>query len=114
MAKEICRTFGGLRTLLSIFVLLGWFLCQSSVVRGQAVDYLQNVGIPAFSALSPVENGYINPANGSLHLEIPLGSFPQRGGGQVKIAFAYDSGIWSQTGGSWVPWGNTPYTGSSG
>jgi len=42
----------------------------------------------------PVENGYINAATGDLHLEIPLGSFPQRGGRQFKAMLMYDSNIW--------------------
>jgi hypothetical protein len=52
-------------------------------VRGQS--YLQNIGIPTFSQIVPVENGYINLSTGDLHLEIPLGSFPQRGGRQLVL-----------------------------
>jgi len=63
--------------------------------------YLTAIGVPTFSASVPIENGFINVANGNLHLEIPLGgSFPQRGGGSVRTALLYDSAFWMCCGGS--------------
>lgn len=67
----------------------------ASAITAKAQTYLQNVGVPPFTTKVPVENGFINAANGNLHLEIPLGSFPQRGGPAEKIVLMYDSAFWS-------------------
>jgi RHS repeat-associated protein len=80
-----CRTF--------LFVTLALFLGPTApVVRGQ--NTANSIGIPPFSAMEPIENGYINMANGGVHLEVPLGSFPQRGGRKIKASLMYDSNIW--------------------
>jgi hypothetical protein len=78
-----------------IFALVAsvWFLWPSATPVC-AQTYLQNVGVPPFAADFPVEGGNINAANGNLHFEIPLGSFPQRGGRTDKAALVYDSTIW--------------------
>lgn len=62
----------------------------------RAQTYLQNAGVPTFSTLVPLENGWIDASNGRLHLAIPLGSYPQRGGNSLAIALVYDSNIWTQ------------------
>lgn len=64
--------------------------------KGQDSDPLEAIGIPPLSSQIPVENGYIDPAVGSLHLEIPLGTFTQRGGRTLKIALTYSSNVWTQ------------------
>jgi RHS repeat-associated protein len=69
-------------------------LGASTAVPLKAQSYLQNIGVPPFTTTIPVENGFINAANGNLHLEIPLGSFPQRGGRAVTAVLMYDSTIW--------------------
>ena len=69
----------------------------------RAQNYLENVGIPTFTTAIPVENGIIDAGSGNLHLEIPLGSFPQRGGRQYRVALVYDSAIWQPVNGSWQP-----------
>ena len=70
----------------------------------KAQTYLQSVGVPSFATELPVENGFINAANGNLHLEIPLGSFPQRSGAPDKIVLMYDSAIWANPSGTaWTP-----------
>jgi len=77
---------------LQVVFVLGLF---GASVTAKAQTYLQNVGVPPFTTKLPVENGFINAANGNLHLEIPLGSFPQRGGPPDKIVLMYDSAFWS-------------------
>ncbi len=73
-------------------------------VRGQAADPLADLGIPPFSVNLPVENGWISAATGNLHLEIPMGSFPQRSGPPITLALVYDSAIWvNQNGCCWMP-----------
>jgi RHS repeat-associated protein len=52
-------------------------------------------GIPAFTTSFPVEHGFINLANGNLHIEIPIATYPQRG--NIKALHArlvYDSRFW--------------------
>jgi RHS repeat-associated protein len=81
---------------------LAWILGPSAAItRGQS--YLQSVGSPSFLTSLPVENGNINASNGNLHLEIPLGTYPQRGKNQDKIMLIYDSAIWDSSSGAWVP-----------
>jgi hypothetical protein len=53
-------------------------LALASVARAQ-LDYSVQIGRPTFTTPSPVEMGFVNLANGNLHLEIPLGSFRERG-----------------------------------
>src|SRR5262249_10175132 len=56
--------------------------------------------------LQPVKGGFVNLANGNLHFEIPLGSFPQKGSTPpLTYALVYDSRIWYETGPSsvWTP-----------
>jgi hypothetical protein len=71
-----------------------------------STNYLDAVGQPEFSTPTPVELGYVEQANGHLHLEIPIGqAIPQRGnpkGFQLRIA--YDSNFWNPApdiGGDW-------------
>jgi RHS repeat-associated protein len=81
---------------------------SASTAIGQS--YLQAIGQPPFSTSLPVKDGFINAGNGDLHLEIPLGSFAQRGGHTENISLMYDSDIWSPNGysKSWTP--DNPYT----
>jgi hypothetical protein len=72
-----------------------------------AQDYTTSTGSPSFAAGYPAEMGTVDAASGNLHLEIPLGSFPQRKGGQVDLKLAYDTHIWSfvsdGVSGGWLP-----------
>lgn len=61
------------RIRVSLVVLAG--LLVGVAVPAKAQSYLQNVGVPPFTTKQPVENGFINVANGNLHLEIPLAPF---------------------------------------
>src|SRR5579859_2990483 len=69
----------------------------------RAQNYLTQTGLPTFTTAQPVELGFINFANGNLHLEIPLGSFPERGSVPFTAVLAYDSRIWQQAGTTWQP-----------
>ena len=63
-----------------------------------AQDYLTSTGAPQFAAPFPAEDGSVDAASGNLHLEIPLGSFPQRGGTVLRPRFMYDShNVWAIT-----------------
>jgi RHS repeat-associated protein len=59
-------------------------------------SFMDEPGIPAFTTAFPVEHGFINLANGNLHIEIPIATYPQRG--NIKALHArlvYDSRFWS-------------------
>jgi RHS repeat-associated protein len=73
----------------------------ASPVRAQ--NYLGQTGAPTFTTALPVELGFLNAANGNLHLTVPLGSFPQRGSLPFASGLVYDSSIWLNTGSSWQP-----------
>lgn len=85
-------------------------LLPSSALIAQS--YLSATGNPSFSVNIPVENGFINIANGNLHLEFSLATMKQRGALQLNERLVYDSHIWTviNTGtASWQP-SNVPYT----
>src|SRR5579883_1176622 len=80
-----------------------------------AQNYLYEVGQPTFSTSFPVENGFVNIANGNLHLEIPLGSaLLQRGGLSYMPKLVYDSRIWQFGNGSGYAWAPTNVPNSEG
>jgi RHS repeat-associated protein len=69
-----------------------------------AQDYSQAIGMPTFTTAEPVELGFVNAANGNLHLEIPVASFPQRGAKPLTYKLVYDSRIWYlNSGTTWDP-----------
>jgi hypothetical protein len=135
MIKRLLHSaFGGNSKHFSLngdFFWVVWLGILSLSVTARAQTYLENIGAPTFTTALPVENGSINAANGNLHLEVPLGSYPQRDGSSATYRLVYDSAIWSSASGSWQPnnvvqpdtfstvWGGwrfvaTPYTGGLG
>src|SRR5579859_3162815 len=78
-------------------------------------SFMDEPGIPAFTTSFAVEHGFINLANGNLHIEIPIATYPQRGNLKALHArLVYDSRFWitredpiSGTS-SWVPNGIAP------
>jgi hypothetical protein len=66
-------------------------------------QYTTAAGTPTFSTAMPVEMGFTNVANGNLHIEIPLASFPQRGSLQYNARLVYDSLIWTISSNQWSP-----------
>src|SRR6266481_1434272 len=99
MGNFSSKNAGGIARLKS-FVRLTFFLpllfllsAISTVAQG---SYIDEPGIPAFTTSFPVEHGFINLANGNLHLEIPVATYPQRG--NIKALHArlvYDSRLWT-------------------
>lgn len=73
--------------------LFAFCLIASRLVLAQN-NYLNIVGSPSFNVQFPVENGFINIANGNLHLEFPLATHKQRGALQLNERLVYDSRIW--------------------
>src|SRR3972149_2646991 len=79
-------------------------VCSASVLQAQ---YLQETGAPTFAINEDVPMGFINVANGNLHIEIPFVGTPQRGGREFVAKMVYDSRIWkivdNGTSQSWQP-----------
>ncbi len=75
----------------AIVVLLG-MISTSAFLKAQDTEYLP--GRPTSATTVPVERGFINLADGNLHLEIPLGSFKGRGALSTNLRMVYDSMIW--------------------
>ncbi len=72
-------------------------LCIVAALCGLAgaQNYLTSIGQTSFTAPEPAELGFVETANGNLHLEIPLGSFRQRGSSQpLEVKLTYDSNMW--------------------
>src|SRR5437764_1030259 len=69
--------------------IFNWLLAGAQ--NGAQNDYLDRVGIPDFTVADPVESGFINLANGGLHLEIPMAQLAQRGKAPFSIKLVYDS-----------------------
>lgn len=59
-----------------------------------AQNYLYGTGNPVWGINIPIESGFINVANGNVHMEIPIGSQPQRGSIPLTETLVYDSRIW--------------------
>ena len=84
-----------MRCPLFVFSLALASLFQASLSEnGSAQTYISAVGNPSFGVNVPVPNGYINIANGNLHLEVPLATHKQRGALALNERLIYDSRIW--------------------
>jgi len=72
-----------------------------------AQNYFYEYGIYPWSNPVPVPGGYVDAANGNLHIEVPIASLTERGAVPFVAKLVYDSHIWQQvTSGSstsWVP-----------
>ncbi len=67
----------------------------ASTPAASQTSSLDEPGIPSFTTAFPVEHGFINLANGALHIEIPIGSYSQRGNVKALNArLVYDSRFW--------------------
>ena len=86
-------------TILRVVLLFACLMCAAIL---NAQNYLTGVG-GGSTASYPAEMGMVDATTGNLHLEIPLGSFPQRGGSSLVPKLVYDSHIWT------VPTDGTSY-----
>lgn len=87
-------------------ICLGAVLLFSRGILQAQTTYLNATGTPTFLTSAKVENGFVNLANGNLHLEIPLGRFTQRGQVSFSAKMVYDSRIWqvvTNGSSSWQP-----------
>ena len=80
-----------------------------------AQNYLTSTGTPAFAAPEPAEYGFVDASNGNLHLELPIGAYPQRGTNKPqKVLITYDANnLWTvQTTGGPAPFWNPQIEGA--
>jgi len=70
--------------------------------RGEGQGYLTQIGDTPNGTRVPVELGNYDASTGNLHLEIPLGTWTERGSNGFTAALVYDSRIWFPSG-SWHP-----------
>lgn len=84
------------------FVLgLLWLLGPMAAVS--TAQYSLQTGSPTFTTALPVELGFLNIANGNLHLQVNFGSYPERGSRPLAAGLVYDSRIWNSSIGTWQP-----------
>ena len=84
-----------IRTLASVAIAI----FSISLMAQQQQSFLDEPGVPAFTTAFAVENGFINIPNGALHLEIPIGTYTQRGSKlQYHARLVYDSRFWTYDG----------------
>jgi hypothetical protein len=63
--------------------------------RGQSTyDYSLQGGLPTFSTIDRFPGGFVNIANGNVHLEIPLANYPERGKIPSWQKLNYDNKKW--------------------
>jgi len=74
-------------------------------------------GIPRYTILLPIPNGFVDAQTGNVHLEIPLGSMPQRKGDPIVSKMVYDTttytylfGLWNANGLGWQSIVGSSYT----
>ncbi len=106
MRCETSRLLG----VMGLFVLASATLsmvCPEGRAQTAFTDYSLQYGAPAFNTAEPAYFGFVNAANGNLHVEFPLTSAPQRGTLPFWAKLAYDSRIWkvvnNGTSKSWQP-----------
>jgi RHS repeat-associated protein len=87
------------RLLTSLFLVCSWLAVPqqstaSTPVNPYPSSYLDANGLQVWGINLPIDHGYINVANGDVHLEIPLGTHTQRGAVTVNESIVYDSRFW--------------------
>lgn len=72
-------------------------VCALAGTAAAQQNYLDEYGQPSFSSPVPVEYGYVEQANGHLHLEIPISNAASQRGTKQGLQFkiVYDSNIWT-------------------
>src|ERR1051326_7940086 len=79
-----------------LFLVILFLVALPAVAQFAPNGYSDEPGIPASTTAFNVENGFINLSDGNLHLEIPIGSYPQRGSMKsLRSRLVYDSRFWT-------------------
>ena len=69
-------------------------LAMVAFASAAQAQYLLETGAPTFTTPESVPMGFVNVANGNLHIEIPITGSPQRGSRPFIAKVVYDSRIW--------------------
>lgn len=78
-----------------LLVLIVLLFCFVTLPLNGQQSFMDEPGIPAFTTAFPVDHGFINLANGNLHLEIPIAAYAQRGNPKaLNTRLVYDSRLW--------------------
>lgn len=101
------------KPLLMLAALIATFVLVLSPTS-DAQSYLNAISGSQFAAPAPVEKGFVNLANGNLHIEIPISAAPQRGRRGFAASLVYDSRIWKVVTGSSSTWQPTNVPNSMG
>lgn len=110
MLRDLSCPRSALRTIVLRFALIVALAYGAFSSPCAAQDYMTQIGTPEFTPTIPIENGFINVANGDIHIEIPIDTVPQRGHLRYTAKIVYDSRIWGrQPGnfGAWAPLANS-------
>ena len=87
--------------LVLLTLLLGTLATSVPAVRAQS--YVYQFGNNPWSVPVSVPGGYVDAANGNLHIEIPIAAMPERGSVPFVAKLVYDSHIWIPGTSSWLP-----------
>src|SRR6266403_3006806 len=91
--------FGKRMSFAALIIIAAAVICSAQ----SSMDYSLQGQAPSCTNADPFPGGFVNVSNGNVHLEIPLGNYPQRGGSALQAAVTYDSRIW-------MPFNNGSYT----
>jgi YD repeat-containing protein len=86
-----------LKAVLLAIGMLALFCCPSVGRAQYDGTYAAMIGDPPNEHALPVRFGQVNLQTGSIHLEIPLYSQPERGGSSYEAKLIYDSDNWDMT-----------------
>jgi len=78
------------------FVALIGLVLLASPSPASAQAYFYGFGTNPWSVPIPVTGGYVDAANGNLHIEIPVASIAERGHVPYMAKLVYDSHFWQQ------------------
>jgi len=74
-------------------LLLASFMARPASAQMQ--DYMERIGPPDWTPSVQVNHGSVGLGNGNLHIEIPMASYPQRGGSNLSVRLVYNSRLWT-------------------
>lgn len=97
-------------TSLAVHFLAAFFSLIFLPITGQLASaqsapntYQAEIGKPNWAVKVPVPDGFVNVANGNLHIEIPISSTSQRNGKVLVTKFEYDSALYQHSGSRLYP-----------
>ena len=95
--RNVLDVDGRRRSVWAMFIVICFFGLGASCLAQTTTSYLYDWVPQPYSNKTPVEYGYVEQANGHLHLEIPIGDVQQNrsGSGTTQVRLVYDSNFWN-------------------